>query len=394
VTPPAETATTADLADAASEAERRIAWLRLAAVPLISASVTLPHPNPDKEAFFIAAGVVAVYAVVALVWAYVRPATRRFVVVATALDVGAISVLAGFSGGGFSQARLAYFLIPVAVAFRFRPALTAAASAATVVAYLAQALAHPASHSSGAERFIAVQVGFLVWLGLAAVLLSAVLWRRTALVGALAEGRRRLIADSLAAGERERRALAEGLHDNAIQNLLSARLDLQEVSEELAHPGLQRADAALAESIRNLREAVFELHPYVLEQAGLVAALRSVAQRAARRGGFAIRLELGSHRRNAHDALLLAAARELLANSAQHAAAENVVVRLADQNGSVMLVVQDDGRGFDIDDLQRRLAAGHIGLQSQRERIESLGGRMDVETGVDRGTTVRIRVPV
>jgi hypothetical protein len=126
----------ADLADAASEAERRIAWLRLVAVFLITASVTLPHPNPHKGAFFIAAGVVGAYALGALAWAHLRPATRRFVVAATALDVAAISVLAALSGGAFSDARLAYFLIPVAVAFRFSPALTAAASAATVVAYL------------------------------------------------------------------------------------------------------------------------------------------------------------------------------------------------------------------------------------------------------------------
>src|SRR5262249_22630137 len=179
-------------------------------------------------------------------------------------------------GGAFSQARLAYFLIPVAVAFRFRPALTAAASAATVAAYLVQAFVHPAARQKGADRFIAIQTGFLVWLGLAAVLLSAVLGRRTARVNELAEARRRLIADSLAAGERERKALAEGLHDHAIQNLLSARLDLEEVEEELPHPALRRADAALAETIRDLREAVFELHPYVLEQAGLEAALRSV----------------------------------------------------------------------------------------------------------------------
>ena len=69
--------------------------------------------------------------------------------------------------------------VPVAVAFRFRPALTGAASAATVVAYVLQAFAHPAGRRPEGEKFIAIQVGFLVWLGLAAVLLSAVLWRRT-----------------------------------------------------------------------------------------------------------------------------------------------------------------------------------------------------------------------
>jgi two-component system NarL family sensor kinase len=380
-------------ADAASEAEQRIAWLRLVAVVLITASVTLPHPNPHKGAFFAAAVLVSAYALGALVWAYVRPVTQRAVFVATALDVAAISILAGLSGGAFSEARLAYFLIPVAVAFRFRPALTAAASAATVVAYLAEAFAHPAGRRPAGEKFIAIQVGFLGWLGLAAVLLSAVLWRRTARVSALADARRRLIADSLSAGERERQALAEGLHDHAIQNLLSARLELEETAEDEPHPALGRAIVAIEETLRDLREAVFQLHPYVLEQAGLEAALRSVAQRSARHAGFDVQLDLRHPHRHQHDKILLAAARELLANAARHAAAETVVVRLADQNGSVTLEVNDDGRGFDPAQLPTRLAEGHIGLQSQRERVESLGGWMNITTAPGRGTSVQIRVP-
>src|SRR5207247_4547943 len=140
------------------------------------------------------------------------------------------------------------------------------------------------------------------------------------------------------------------------------------------------ADAALEETLRGLREAVFQLHPYVLEQAGLEAAVRSVAQRASRRAGFEIQLDLRCRRRHPHDALVLAATRELLANSVQHAAADSVTVRLAEQNGAVTVEVRDDGRGFDAAELPRRLAEGHIGLQSQRERIETVGGSMDVHT--------------
>ena len=210
---------------------------------------------------------------------------------------------------------------------------------------------------------------------------------------ALADARRRLIANALSAGERERQRLAEGLHDHAIQNLLSAKLDVEEAWEDVDHPALARADRALAETIRSLREAIFELHPYVLEQAGLEAALGSVAERYARRAGFAVRLDVGHPSRHPHDGLLMAAARELLANAAQHAEARSVVVRLAEQNGSVLLEVEDDGKGFDLTQLPTRLAEGHIGLQSQRERVESLGGRMEIDAAPGRGTTVQIRVP-
>jgi two-component system NarL family sensor kinase len=387
----------AELPSAEVEGERLIAWLRLAAVPIIFAAETLPHPNPDARAFDIAIAVVAVYAVTLLVWVHVRPVGRRFALLATAADVGAITVLAVLSGGAYSEARLAYFLIPITVAFRFRPGLTGLAAAATVAAYLAQALAHPASKLAHADRFIAVQASYLAWLGVAALLLSAVLERRTRRVVELAEGRRRLIAEALTAEDRERRSLAEGLHDHAIQNLLSARHDLEEVAEWSPHPALSRADDALAETIDALREAVFELHPYVLEQAGLQAALRTVAKRSSRHGGFALRFELGNGRPYGtpypHESLLLTAARELLANVAHHAGAENVMVKLVREDRTVVLEIVDDGSGFDPRELPLRLAEGHIGLQSQRERIESVGGQLEIRSGLGQGTSVRVHVP-
>jgi two-component system NarL family sensor kinase len=363
-------------------------------IPLMVAARTIPHPNPEPEQFYVAVGIVTAYALAALVWVHFRPVTTRFILGATALDVATITVLVSFSGGAFSQARLAYFLVPVAVAFRFRPMLTAVAGFATVCAYVIQSLVHPAHHNPGATRFILVQTGYLVWLSLAAVLLSAVLDRRTKRIQELAEVRRRLITDALTAEERERRVLAEGLHDSAIQNLLSARHDLEEVADGAWHPALPRADAAIAGTIGELREAVFELHPYVLEQAGVEAALRTLGQRAGRRAGFGVHFELSHGRRHPHEGLLLTAARELLSNVVQHANAQEAVVRLVESGNELVLEVADDGDGFEPDVLSRRLAEGHIGLQSQRERIESVGGRIEIRSIPGTGTTVRIRVPL
>jgi len=376
-----------------AEGERRIAWLRLAVIPLIVAARSLPHPNPERTAFFVAVGVVAAYGAVALVWSYAQPVRARFILVATALDVASVTVLVTLSGGAFSQALPAYFLVPVVIAFRFRPLLTALAGAATVVAYVAQAYAHEAAHQPGAGRRIVIQAGFLALLGLAAVLLSEVLERRTARTAELAEVRRRLITDALTAEERERRALAEGLHDSAIQNLLAARQDIDEASASVSHPSLRRADLALEQTLAELRDAVFELHPYVLEQAGLVPALRSVAQRASRRGGFALKLELSYARRHPHEALLLSGARELLSNVVRHARAQNVSMRLAGENGLVTLEIDDDGVGFEPATLPARLAEGHIGIQSQLERVESVGGRLEIRSAPAEGTHVRIRLP-
>jgi two-component system NarL family sensor kinase len=373
--------------------ERRVAWLRILAIPLTVAAETLQHPEEQRTAFLIGVGVVSVYAIVMLVWVYTRPVTPMFGIVGTAADVAAITILVVLSGGAYSEARLTYFLVPIAVAFRFRPELTALASSAVVVAYLVQALAHPAHTRKEAGRFIAVQAGYLLWIGLAAVLLSAVLEERTRRVAELAERRRGLIAEALSAGERERRALAEGLHDHAIQNLLSARHDLEEVPDDRSGDALVRADAALETTIAELREAVFELHPYVLEQAGLEAALRATGQRAARRGGFRIHFDLASKQRHETEGLLFGAARELLTNAAVHAEAANVFVELGELDGFVRLEVRDDGRGFDPAVLAERVAAGHIGLQSQRERVESAGGRFEIRSTPGRGTAVQVELP-
>jgi two-component system NarL family sensor kinase len=378
---------------ALTEVERRVAWLRLLAIPLTVAAETIHHPQEERAEFLIGVAVVSVYAVATLVWVYRRPVTPRFGIGGTACDVAAITALVVLSGGAYSEARLTYFLVPIAVAFRFRPSLTALSSSVTVAAYLLQAVAHPAHTQPQATRFIAVQASYLLWIGLAAVLLSAVLEQRTRRVAELAERRRGLIAEALTAGERERRALAEGLHDHAIQNLLSARHDLEEAAENGAGEAVARADAAVEATIAELREAVFELHPYVLEQSGLEAALRAAGQRAARRGGFRIHFDLSYPLRHRQEALLFGAARELLTNAATHARAANVSVELWDRNGTIQLAVRDDGEGFDVRLLPQRIAAGHIGLQSHRERVESAGGRFEIRSAPGEGTAVEVSLP-
>jgi two-component system NarL family sensor kinase len=378
---------------AATETERLVAWLRIPAIGLIVAGHGLAHPNPNNDAFFAAIVIFAGWSAAVLAYVHLREVTLAFSLGAVAFDVAAITTLALLSGGAFSQARLAYFLVPIAVAFRFRPALTAAAAVSTVIAYLVQALVHPAASRPEAARFIAVHAGYLLWVGVAAVLLSYVLARRTERVGELASVRQRLLADALSAEERERQLLAEQLHDRAIQNLLSVRHELEEAGDGLGHPALKRAEATLGETVDELREAMFELHPYVLEQAGLRAAIPAIGKRAARRGGFRLQCDIRYGGPHPQERLLVSVARELLANAAQHANATQVLLRLSRENGEVILVVRDDGRGFDLDEMPVRLARGHIGIASHRTRVESVGGRLDIDTSPGEGTTAIVHLP-
>jgi two-component system NarL family sensor kinase len=379
--------------EAVAEAERIVAWLRLPAIALFALGEGLAHPNREETAFIVALVLFSAWSAAVLAWVHLRPAGERLALAATAVDVVAISVLAVLSGGAFSPARLAFFLVPVAVAFRFRASITATAAVVTTIAYVIQAVAHPAASQPEAARFIATQAGFLAWVGLACALLSLLLGRRTEQVNRLAEERSRLLADALEAEQRERRTLAESLHDNALQNLLSARHELEEAAEEITHPALDRADTALVETLGQLREAVFELHPYVLEEAGLKAALRSVAQQASSRAGLDLELDLRYESRHSREPLLFSAARELLSNVVRHADASRVVVRLVEERSDVELAVEDDGRGFTPEMLAEGLAEGHVGLASQRVRIEAAGGSMHVASAPDQGTRVAIRLP-
>jgi two-component system NarL family sensor kinase len=379
---------------AVSETERLVAWMRLPAIGLLLLSRTLPHPNPNPSGFYVVLAVFAAWSVASLVWVNRRETDPRFALAATALDVAFITALAGLSGGPYSNARLAYFLIPVTVAFRFRPAVTGIASGATVLAYVIQGLAHPAGKGNDAERFITTYAGYLVWVGAGCVLLSALLARRTEALDSLAEARSQLLADALTAEQRERRSLAEGLHDHAVQNLLSALHELEEAGETSSHPALERAETAVRATVGELREAIFELHPYVLDEVGLEAALRSVAEQAASRSGLELHLSL---ERSAgafeHDQLLFSAARELVANVVRHADARRLDLELSQTADEVVLVVADDGRGLDRSTLADRLAGGHIGLASQRVRIEAAGGRLSVESRPGAGTRAEVRLP-
>jgi two-component system NarL family sensor kinase len=195
---------------------------------------------------------------------------------------------------------------------------------------------------------------------------------------------------------RERQRLAEGLHDGAVQSVLAVRHDLEHVavatpdSEELA-----RADEALLEVVRQLRSTIFEMHPHVLEAAGLAAAVRQVAELAARRGEFELTLDLDeSSGQSAGDRVLFSVFRELITNVVKHAGAQHVTITLRALPAARLLTVADDGRGFDPDLAEARASEGHIGLPSQRVRLETVGGSLEISAAERGGTVAVARVPV
>jgi two-component system NarL family sensor kinase len=374
------------------DAERLTALLRLVAVPvLLAGEAYVPNQSPTQERFLVVLGLFAVYAIGTLLLATkeLTPGAHWMAVA----DIAFAGALTYSSGGGFSQLRFAFLFPVVAVAFRGRPLVTAAVAAASTAVYVLQAAPHPSRSSSGALSFVLVQAAYLAWLGFAMALLSLLLARRDAAVRLLSAQRQRLVAEALTAEERERRQLAQDLHDGAIQNLLAARHDLDLPAKTAPEGPEARAHATITATVAELRGAVADLHPYLLEQAGLAAAIGQNARAAAGRGGFALELDLAEGEPGPNDRAVLRCTSELLANVARHARAANVSVVLEHDGAVDRVRVRDDGIGFDPVEATATVRAGHIGLASLRERAEALGGALTLESEPGAGTIATVTIP-
>jgi two-component system NarL family sensor kinase len=376
------------------DAERLIAWLRVAAIPvLLLGHGLISETSPNHRAFEFTVVAFSVYSVIVLIGASLREVPPRVVNVLAALDIAFAGLLAFTTGGGFSQIRFAFVFVPVSAAFRRRPRLTLSVSIASVLVYVVQALSHPSRTNRAAVSFVIVQASYLAWIGAAVTLLSALLARRERVVEALLVTRQRLVVEALAAEDRERKRLSEDLHDGPLQTLLAARHDLEDVVvPDQPGPGA-RALEAITSTITRLRQQVSELHPHLIDQVGLEPALRHAGERAARRGGFELDLGLDRDGASPNDGVLFRCAAELLANAATHSAAQHVTLRLASEDDEDVLVVVDDGVGFDPERLDERLREGHIGVLSLRERAEGLGGSLRIDSAYGHGARLEVRLP-
>jgi len=376
------------------EADRALAIIRLAVVPVILVGDRLvAHPKIGQDPFDLIIGLTALYAVLALGLSFSPYAFRVPRAVYPALDLVAICALAYVSGGPFSQLRYAFFVMPVGAAFLLRPAQTVLWSLTAVIAYLAVSLLHPATSDARDLAYVSTQSLYLLWMGLAAVVLSVLLTRRADRISALAATRGRLVAQALRAEEHERWRLADTLHDYALQNVLAARQEVEEA--EAGDPSaLPQARSLLEATAHQLRETTFELHPQVLKHAGLAAAIRAVAEQQARRAGFVTRVEVDATAAGVYDELVFSVTRELLTNAAKHAGADHVTVDLRRADRALLLEVTDDGRGARDASRANAVAEGHIGLASCAERVESVGGSVHVASAPGKGTRVSVLIPV
>jgi len=358
---------------------------------LLGPVIRVVHWKPD-----VFAALLIGYAALALGWlifVLVRDVGPWAGWVSTAADVTAVVALCIASGGATSVLLPVFFLLPISVAFQYRPRLTAIVGVCTAVGYQVVWIIYSKRDDAvGFPDEVYLYFGFLLWLAAATTALSYVLVRRSATVISLMDVRRQLIAESMDAEERERRQLAEDLHDGPLQNVLAARLDVEEALERNPDDMLVAAESALRETAAQLRSTVTTLHPQVLAQLGLTAALRELADLYARRG-FEMSVSVDDVGHPDCQELLYRVARELLTNVTRHARATTIEFTLTRADGRTTLTVADDGAGFDPAVVPERVAQGHIGLASHIVRVESVGGTFDVTSTPGSGTRVVVTVP-
>ena len=221
---------------------------------------------------------------------------------------------------------------------------------------------------------------------IAAVAVSAA----TALATAQSVAKERL-RDSIDAAEQARARWARELHDETLQGLVGLRMLLSSARRSGSSEELGDAIDHTKREIQNLRALIAELRPAALDELGLGPAIETLAERSGAAAGLEVstRVALGEPGRLAAEteSTIYRVVQEALTNAAKHAGAERVRVEVARENGSVDVVVEDDGHGFD-----PGAASPGLGLVGMRERVELTGGRLEIESRP--GTRVSARLPV
>jgi two-component system NarL family sensor kinase len=143
-----------------------------------------------------------------------------------------------------------------------------------------------------------------------------------------------------------------------------------------------------------LRETIRGLHPAALEHGGLAGGLDAVVERAARYGEFTVDLRVDPAASGWHDSLIVSLVRELATNAAKHSEATQVSVTVVRARSAVEIEIADDGKGMSAEARDSALAAGHIGLASCVERVDAAGGRFELRSAPERGTQVKIELPL
>lgn len=210
---------------------------------------------------------------------------------------------------------------------------------------------------------------------------------------------RDLAKQVIQAGDRERASIARELHDSTAQTLAALLLELSVLAAENSDPRLEsriaRVRAIVGDVLDEVRLLAHTVHPRVLDDLGLVAALQLLARESMERASALVEYT-GPVKVDALDpacaSALYRVAQEAVGNAMRHSQARNISIRLDVANAAAHLDVVDDGVGFVPSDVEQRRPG--MGLFTMRERAALVGGCLEIQSEPGRGTRVVAAVPL
>ncbi|MEJ0018421.1 MAG: sensor histidine kinase [Acetobacteraceae bacterium] len=219
-----------------------------------------------------------------------------------------------------------------------------------------------------------------------------------------AQERAVLLDRTVTAQEAERKRIARELHDSLGQYLTALRLGFGAVEPYCAHNAtaqqrLNELKGLAADLGRELSRMAWELRPMALDDLGLQRAVTQYLEEWAERSRLQIDLEINLPERRLPQRMetaLFRVLQEAITNVVKHSGADRVGVVLQATSREISLVVEDDGKGFDLDTGAdgRRPGIEHLGLLGVRERLGLVAGTLEVESSPLGGTTVYVRIPL
>jgi CheY-like chemotaxis protein len=211
----------------------------------------------------------------------------------------------------------------------------------------------------------------------------------------------RLTLELASAEQNERRRIANDIHDHLAQLLVLSRIKLRQALKNIfdaaSYTFLTDTDQMLEESLQYTRTLVAELSPQVLQQSGLLAALKWLSEQMSSHG-LMIEAHISADRiaiEHQRAAMVYQSVRELFFNVLKHAGISRAILSVwIETDKDLCITVSDQGRGFDSSSAMKGGIPEKFGLLTMRERIEALQGTFNVRSWVGEGTSVNLRIPI
>jgi signal transduction histidine kinase len=214
--------------------------------------------------------------------------------------------------------------------------------------------------------------------------------------------RTQLLAQVLSAQEDERKRIARELHDDTSQSLTSLMVELKaaEKARDIGEikPRLNELRNLAYQTLQGVHNMSVELRPNALDDLGLVAAIKKYATDFEAKNGVSVDLQVGQAATRRFSPEIETAAyriaQEALANVVRHSGAKHVSIVVDFQESRFKLIIEDDGKGFSLDEALKKSPEHRLGLFGMYERASLIGGTLTIESQPGQGTSVFLEVPV